>query len=264
VVVAEEFIRHTRDILSDIFKRYQKRKIMQPKKRKKYECQRKTGETKCLGNFSLQYEDGAPVFVCDKCGERDETWKKFYNEYLKLYSEKSNWKQEKNHVSCLIGLFCYEYKKKYGVDYTFVPRNPNPYSAKECKDAWTMLAAFDKNALETRKYIIWAFKFGIGSGAQITSLAYLNVPGLIRRYKLWAKNTGILRRETILPKEFLTWCELNVKEIFSKHCLETMNNLGAIINYANAYPEESQVELLVIVKATELGLIKDGKLNIGR
>jgi hypothetical protein len=212
----------------------------------------------------LLYDNNAPLFVCDRCGARDETWRKFYDEYLKLYSVEDHWKEPKHHTSCIIGLFCAEYQKRYHIDYTFVPSNPYPFSSKEVLDANVLLATFNKTALDVRRYIIWAFRCGIGSNAKITSLAYLKAPGLIRKFKLWDLNRNVLTRSTQLPKEFLEWCKTEVADLFSKHTLETMMNLGAILNYANTYPNESEVELRVINKAAELGLIKDGKLNVGR
>lgn len=235
---------------------------MAPKKNK-YLCNNKINENTCGGTVSITHEDGIPVFVCDVCSHKDLTWKRFYSDYLLLYKQKDNWLVEKNYVSCIIGQFCAEYKKRYGVDYTFVPKNPNPFSAKECKDAWIMLAAFGKNSIETRRYIIWAFNRGIGSNAKITSLAYLNTPNLIRRYKLWAQTKDILKRNSKLPSAFLDWCKQNAPEISNQYTLETMNDLGALLNYANAYADLSSVESQVINQATTLGLIKNNKLNIG-
>lgn len=211
----------------------------------------------------LTYEDRAPVFVCDKCGGRNETWKKFYAEYLGLYVAKENWEQPKHHVSCVLGLFCAKYREKYHTDYVFVPSNPNPYSAKEVKDIRTMLATFQNQALEVRRYILWAFQYGLGSNAQITSLAYLNAPGLVRKFKLWDQKRNVLTRSTPLPREFLDWCKDNQPTIFTKHSLETLNDLGAILNYARTYPDDSGIELKVLERATELKLIKDNKLNVG-
>jgi hypothetical protein len=221
-------------------------------------------EEQCLGSLTLEYEEGAPVFVCERCGGRDETWKKFYTEYLKLYTVEEHWKEPKHQISCILGLFCSEYLKKYNTNYLFVPRNPNPYSAKECRDANLMLATFGKNGLEVRTYIIWAFKFGLGSNAQITSIAYLNAPGLIRKFKLWLEKRKTPTRSTQLPKEFLDWCKIEVPELFTKYTLETINDLGAVLNYARTYSAESQIELKAIQQATTLGLIKDDKLNAGR
>ena len=236
----------------------------QPKKKRKYECQRKVEGQKCLGNLELGFDDSIPIFTCEKCGFIDDAWKKFYNEYLNLFRSEDNWKEAKNQVSCIIGLFCSEYEKKYGIKYIFVPKNQSPFNAKECRDAWIMLAAFEKNALEVRKYILWSFKYGIGPKAKITSLAYLNVGGLIREYNLWSLKRNVFRRDSLLPDSLIEWCKNNISEVFKKHSLETMNDLGAILSYSKTYFEKDSIEEMIINKAVELGLIKDGQLNIGK
>src|SRR5690242_15478794 len=132
-------------------------KMTQPKKKRRRVsiCQKTLETGTCLGKYYLHYEDNAPVFICDKCGEKELTWKKFYDEYLQLYKIKEKWDSEKDKVSCIIGFFCYMYKEGYGTDYVFVPSNFNPYSSKECRDSWALLAAFNGNANEVRKYIYW-------------------------------------------------------------------------------------------------------------
>jgi hypothetical protein len=236
------------------------------KRRRVSNCRQTIAGTKCPGKYQLTYEHGAPIFTCDRCGHEELTWKKFYNEYLQLYSVKENWDNKKDQVSCIIGFFCHMYRDFYGTDYVFVPKNPNPYGAKECKDAWSLLAAFSGDAHEVRKYVYWVFKKGINKNITITHFGYINTPGLIRRYNLYAKRKKILRRESKLPKAFIDWCNTNVPDIFEKYNLETMNDLGAMLSFYKTYSESRnmETEFDVILEAKKSGLItKNGNLNIG-
>jgi len=173
------------------------------KKKSRTKCERKleTTEERCPGSYELSESGGYPVFICSHCKYCDESWKKFYTEYLKLYEVKENWDIEKNKVSCVLGLFCFLYKQRYGVEYLFVPQSPNPFSAKECKDVWTIIRTFG-NMEDTRKYLIWAFKKGIGNNAKITSLAYLKTHDLIRKFMLSLEKNNAMKRYSNLPEEF--------------------------------------------------------------
>lgn len=200
------------------------------------------------------------------CGDKDLTWKKFYEEYLQLFKAKENWDEPKNYVSCIIGMFCHMYKEHYNVDYTFVPKSPNPYSSKECRDAWALLAAFDGNASEARKYIYWLFKKAINKTTAITHFGYINAPGIIRKYKLYSAKKNVLTRSSKLPDEFIIWCKSTIPEIFTKCALDTMNDLGALLSYVAHYNQamkEDCAEKQAICKAESFGLIREGKLNIG-
>ncbi len=210
----------------------------------------------------MTYENGAPIFTCEKCGHQELTWKKFYEEYLQLFNTKSNWDEKKHQVSCIIGFFCYMYKEKYKTDYTFVPANPNPYGAKECRDSWALLASFGGNAHEVRKYIYWLFKQGINSNTQITHFGYINTAGLIRKYKLYAMRKNTFTRASKLPQDFIDWCRLNVPEIFDNYTLNTMNDLAAMIGYTKNYGVTNSEEK-VMSAAKQFGLIENGKLCIG-
>lgn len=163
-------------------------------------------------------------------------------------------------------MFCHLYKEHYNVEYTFVPKSPNPYSSKECRDTWALLSAFDGNANDARKYIYWVFKKGINKTTTITNFGYINAPGLIRKYKLYAAKKNILNRSSKLPDEFVMWCKATIPEIFTKCALDTMNDLGALISFVACYGQtmkEDCVEKKAISKAESLGLIKESKLNIG-
>lgn len=158
------------------------------------------------------------------------------------------------------------YKNFYKVDYIFIPRNVNPFGAKECKDAWSLLAAFNGNSHEVRKYIYWVFKKGINKNITITNFGYINAPGLIRKYNLYAKKKNTFRRESKLPKDFIEWCKINKPSVFDKYNLETMNDLGAMLSFYNTYSvkRNMEIEFDVISKAKQIGLInKYGNLNIG-
>jgi hypothetical protein len=236
------------------------------KKRKVSNCNQKNQTEKCPGKYILSYDSNSPIFTCDTCGHQELTWKKFYEEYLQLYKIKENWDEPKNYVSCIIGVFCHIYKEFYNTDYTFVPKNPNPYSSKECRDAWSLLAAFNKNAHEVRKYIVWVFKYGINKNTDITHFGYINTPGIIRKYKLHAIKKNILTRSTKLSQEFIEWCKINTPDIFNNYALCTMNDLGALLSYVKCYNADIKIDSIerkVLIIAEQYGFIKDGKLNIG-
>jgi len=221
---------------------------------------------KCPGKYKLTYENNAPIYTCDKCGDQDLTWKKFYNEYLQLFRQKDNWDDKKGQVSCIIGFFCHMYEEFYNTPYVFVPRNPNPFGAKECKDTWSLLAAFNGNAHEVRKYVYWLFKKGINKNTIITHFGYINTPGLIRKYNVYAKRKYTLRRESKLPVVFVNWCNEHVPAIFEKYALDTMNDLGALVSYVEYYSDEmgqQSNERRVLEIAEKHNLVKNGKLNIG-
>ena len=180
---------------------------------------------------------------------------------------RENWDVKKHHVSCIIGYFCFEYAAFYNTPYIFVPKNPNPYSCKECKDCWSLLAAFNGDAVMIRKYIHWLFHGGLNKSADIVSFAYINTPGLIRRFNLYYNKRNVLSRETKLSDEFVAWCKIWAEEVFKKYAFGTMNDLGSLLGYYSCYladTVEDTPERRVIMKAKEIGLItKDYKLNIG-
>ena len=236
------------------------------KKRRVSNCRKSENETKCLGKYALAYDNSAPVFVCDTCGDRELTWKKFYDEYLQLFKIKENWDSDKDKVTCVIGFFCHMYKELYTTDYVFVPKNPNPYSSKECKDAWTLLATFKNDASEVRRYIYWLFKKVIRQETNLSSFGYLNTPTLIRKYKIQAERKNVYTRSSKLPESYLQWCKENVASIFDKYALDTMNDLGALYSYVKEYSDElgnDSIEQRAILKAEQAELIKDGKLKVG-
>lgn len=234
------------------------------KRRRVNICQKIIQTTPCLGKYYLYYEDNAPVFICDKCGQKELTWKKFYDEYLHLWKTKENWDKEKDKISCILGFFCHMYRERYNTEYIFVPTSFNPYSSKECKDTRTLLVTFNGNAHEVRKYVYWLFKKCINKSTTITSLGYLVTPNIIRKYNLQIISKNILHRESKLPKNFVEWCKTNTPEIFDKYAFETMNDLGAFYSYYKVYATiENNSEAIVIKEAERLGLIKDNKLNIG-
>lgn len=243
-------------------------KVKKTIKRKKRvsQCSEKVLGEQCSGKYILTYDDDAPVFTCEKCGHQDTTWYKFYTEYLNIFREKDNWDVKKHQVTCVIGFFCHMYKEFYGINYTFIPKNPNPYSAKECRDAWSLLVAFNGDAHKARKYIYWLFKKQINRDTNITSFGYINTPGIIRKYLLQSKKENSLSRESKLPKDFTDWCKDNTPDIYSRYALDTLNDLGALLSYINCYKDdfpESTSERKVLVKAESRGFIKSGKLNIG-
>jgi len=178
----------------------------------------------------------------------------------------SNWDEEKNKVSCILGFFCFKYKNRYKVDYTFVPKNINPFGLKEIRDIRVMLATFNNNAREVGKYLKWAFDKGLNSNVTITSLAYLNTENIIRKYKLYAEKNNSYFRHTVLPESFINWCKENAESIFKNYNIEIINDLGAILQYVNKYDVNSNdsVEMKVINKAKEFGFIKNNQLNIAR
>lgn len=184
---------------------------------------------------------------------------------MELWKEKDNWNVKKNTVSCILGFFCHMYKEFYGVDYVFVPQNPNPYGAKEVNDSWALMSAFGQDIHEVRKYIYWVFKKGINKNTAITHFGYINTPGLIRKYKLYAERRKVLTRDSKLPEKFLEWCQYYIPNIFDNYALETMNDLGALLAYCKQYESELEPqsdEQRAIVSAMKYQLIKDGKLNI--
>jgi len=232
------------------------------KKRRASDCKRKdnNGE-RCLGRYRLEYEDRAPLFVCDVCNDRELTWKKFYLEYMSLWTNPENWEIDKHKISCIIGAFCYSYKKKFGADYVFVPSNPNPYSSKEIRDAWKLLATFKNNAVSVRLYIVWVFKHIIKPGANVVSFAYITAPGIIRQYNLHLQKKQQITRGTDLPPAFLSWCRNNIPEIFDNYEMCTVNDLGALLQQVEFYGLDG-IEFRAIKQAEQYNLIKDGKLNI--
>jgi len=221
----------------------------------------------CLGKYVLSYEDNAPIFTCDCCQDKDLTWKKFYCEYLNLFRVKENWDDKKHQVSCIIGYFVYCYQEKFGTNYVFVPKNPNPYGSKECTDSWALLAAFNGNAHEVRRYLHWLFNRGISNKTEITSFGYITTPGLIRKYNLYAKNKNVLSRSSELPKTFLEWCKQNFPDIVENYSLSTMNDLGALLSFVKYYDktiQSSDPMRVVLAEAEKYNLIISGNLNIGK
>jgi hypothetical protein len=231
------------------------------KKRRPSDCKNsKNGD--CRGKYKLNYEDNAPVFICNECGDKELTWKKFYTEYLQLFKSKENWDVEKHKITCIIGFFCHMYKEHYGTEYVFVPQNPNPYGCKECKDAWKLLATFKGNAHAVRKYIYWVFIKLINKSTNITAFGYINAPGIIRKYNLHVKKKTIITRSTKLPDGFIKWCRDNIPNIFDSYELVTVNDLGALLSFTRFYEVDySSNEAQAIRMAEELNLIKNGKLN---
>jgi hypothetical protein len=226
-------------------------------------CRKKfpTGD-RCDGKFVLRPGE-YPVFVCDTCGEINNTWEKFLKEYLELFKKRESWDDPKHKTSCVLGLFTYRYKEFYGVDYAWVPKSPNPYSSKECKDANSLLATFSGNAHTVRKYINWFFAKKIRGNTKIVSMAYLTTPNIIREYVLYRRNKNRVARSNELSGDFLNMCEKIAPSIFRNYELKTVNDLGAILNTYKFYKmDEESDEHKVIAEAQRCGLIENGQLKI--
>jgi len=216
---------------------------------------------KCLGNYILSSEDNIPIFICDICNDTDKTWKKFYTEYLILHEVKENWLEQKHKVSCIIGYFCYLYKKKFGIDYIFIPQNINPFSSIECKYTSMLLAGFNNNALEVRNYLKWLFTKELKGQTQITSFGYIKIPDIIRRYNLYSMTEKTKTRTSKLPVEFISWCKENT-QIYEAYTLDNYNDLIAIYKSVKAYNiEKNTDEGRVLEKAEAMLLIVDGKIK---
>lgn len=155
------------------------------------------------------------------------------------------------------------YREFFGTDYVFVPQNPNPYGAKEVKEAWKLLATFKNDAHEARRYIYWVFKKVIRRSTNLTSFNYINAPGIIRKYNLHAQKKRAITRSTQLPSGFLSWCKENIPNIFDEYELATVNDLGALLSFVKFYDvSEDARELQAIKTAERFNLIRDGRLNI--
>jgi len=229
-------------------------------------CSQTLQGTKCLGKYSLDFDGNIPIFTCDTCGHKDVTWKKFYEEYLQLYKVRENWYEPKNAVSCVLGIFCHCYREFYQTDYTFVPKTPNPYGIKECRDVWVLLAMFNKNIHDARKYIVWLFGKGLNKGTSITNFGYILTPALVQKYKLYSIKKNVLNRASKLPENFIEYCKTNFSEIFNTTSLDTMNDLGALLAHVKCYDigfRPDSVEKKVLEAAEQMGLVKDGKLYFG-
>jgi len=182
---------------------------------------------------------------------------------LQLYREKNNWNKDGRYkVNCILGFFCYMYKNHYKTDYVFVPKNPNPYGAKECKDCWQLLAAFNDDANLVRKYIHWIFKKAIKDTTDITSLGYLTTPALIRKFNLYVQRKNTFTRASQLPDGFIKWCKYNAPGIFNKYTLNTFNDLGALLQHIRFYQINNSVETQVIKAAEDFKLIINKEINI--
>jgi len=155
------------------------------------------------------------------------------------------------------------YKEFYGTEYAFVPKNPNPYGCKECKDAWALLATFKNDAHEVRKYLYWVFKKLIKKSTNIVSFKYVSSPGIIRKYNLYVQKKHTLTRSSNLPNEFIAWCKSNIPNIFDEYELTTINDLGALLSLVNFHNvDDGSIEKQAIAMAEKLKLIQDNKLNM--
>jgi hypothetical protein len=229
-------------------------------KRKASQCKTKKNGERCGGRYILNYDNNTPIFKCNVCNDIDLTWKKFYVEYLQLFRQKDNWNDKKHQVSCIIGFFCYCYKEFYKIDYIFVPQSVNPYNCKECRDALLLLKTFN-DANVVRKYIHWFFNKFLNPSIEISSLGYLNSPGIIRKYNLYFKKSKFLNRASELPSNFIFWCKENIPEIFDLYSLETMNDLGAIFRCYDAQQQNS-IEYRLVSRAKKMKLIARNRLNV--
>lgn len=184
---------------------------------------------------------------------------------MQLFKEKENWNNRKHQVSCIIGFFCHMYKEFYNTEYIFVPKNPNPFGCKECKDAWSLLSAFGGDAHLARKYIYWLFrKGGLSNRADVVSFGYINTPGLIRRYLLKVRKSKRLTRASKIPQSFIDWVSDNCPAVLDKYELGTFNDLGALLNYVNNYDDdEFKEERMLIDEAIRRKMIVNNKLNVG-
>lgn len=231
-------------------------------KKKAGQCKADLGDQKCVGRYILDYgENDIPLFICDECGDINRGWEKFYNEYLYLYKVRENWDIKKHQVSCIIGFFCYFYEKFYGIRYIFVPQSINPYSSKECRDATMLLKTFG-DANKVRKYMYWFFTKFINKSIEISSLGYLNSPGIIRKYNLYSKRTRRISRSSKIPTTLMEWCKINTPEICDMYSFSTINDLGAILLSMDMDSGNDSPEGRLIARAREMKLIIGNKLNI--
>lgn len=227
------------------------------RKRKLVNCKIK----KCNGKYQVEYsqEAGAPIFICDACGDKDNSWELFYFDYMSRYKDVDNWSKKDEILSCVLGFFLHLYEKKYGIKYAFVPSSRNPFSSKEVRDSWKLISAFNGDGHLIGRYMRWVFSSVVRDSTSIFSFNYLNSPGLIRKFMLKHKNKNKLRRDSKIPKDVVKWVGDNLPVIIEKYEFETMNDFASIVAYFKSDPSNESIASL-IKYAESKKIVKDGSI----
>lgn len=233
-------------------------------KSKGHATSRKKSPVKCkecgLETIVEFVEDGAaqyPVFSCLKHGIQRNDWQKWWQEYSERWRDKKFWDSPKDKLSCVIGYFCHKYKEFYGWPYIFDMSSPIPYKNKDFTMGRRILSMFDGNVGECLVYVKWVFKKKVKTRKRkVTSLGFFTLPEFANEYRQEKNNSQILKRCSLLPKDFLEWCENECPEVSAKG-LKTWNDLNALISFVDAFGKDV-LENRVVEEATSRGLLKTG------
>ncbi len=120
-----------------------------------------------------------------------------------------------------------------------------------------LLAMFDGNAKLIKNYIKWVFHFKVkNTNYQVTSLGFFVSEKFLQEYNHAKARASVLRRSTLLPKNYISWCQENAKEIFEIRDFSTWNDLNGCISYLNNRGKNETIKK-VLIKAVEFNMIKD-------
>ncbi len=212
----------------------------------------------CGAKLTVTYSgDGVqyPVFSCDEHGTIKNEWEIWWDKYSVRWKEKKYWDKPADKPSCVIGYFCSKYQEFYGHPYTFEILNPIPYKSKDFVMARRILAMFDGDAHEIRTYIRWVLAKKVKTNKYpITSIGFFTKAGLINEYKHAKARSSVLKRHTLLPNSFLSWCKENSPDIFEKQDLKTWNDLNGLITYIKSYGNDN-TEGIVVNEAVRQGML---------
>lgn len=186
----------------------------------------------CGGLFQVEYEDGIPYLLCDKCNKKVDDWIKWTKEYSKFWQIAEKWTSKKDHLMCLMGFFAKLYNDYYNVEFTFSLHEKGLFHGPEVQHIRKVYRMFDGDILACKAYLEWVFKFKVlERKKKITSLGFLAVPGLINEFKLYQKNLAKITRDTPIPDKIIQWVKHNMPTLLDNIALVDHGDLHTLLSH---------------------------------
>jgi hypothetical protein len=77
----------------------------------------------------------------------------------------------------------------------------------------------------------------------------------VNEYFQAKERSVVLKRSSVLPKDFLNWCRESCSKIFEKQELETWNDLNGLVTHISSYGSDN-IEGFVVKEAVRRGMLE--------